>query len=179
MKVFFDFEFTGLTQNTMPISLGLVDENGASFYAEFTEAKSEHFTEWINENVLPGLRFADIYESAPLLDFEHHDMKANRHKVMRALIEWLSQYEQVQMWGDCLAYDWILFCELFGGAMNIPAHVSYIPLDIATCLYVQGYDPDVNREEFSGLEAGKRKHNALWDAKVIRAIYFKLFSSKV
>lgn len=35
MKLFFDTEFTGLTQNTSLISLTIVDENDRTFYAEF------------------------------------------------------------------------------------------------------------------------------------------------
>ena len=37
MKVFFDTEFTGLHQNTTLLSIGLVAENGRSFYAEFMD----------------------------------------------------------------------------------------------------------------------------------------------
>ena len=37
MKIFFDFEFTGLTMKTTPISLGMVTEDGHKFYAEFTD----------------------------------------------------------------------------------------------------------------------------------------------
>ena len=37
MKVWFDTEFTGLHKNTTLISIGLVTENGKTFYAEFTD----------------------------------------------------------------------------------------------------------------------------------------------
>lgn len=52
MKVFFDTEFTGLHKNTTLISLGCVDENGRTFYAEFTDYDKSQVDDWINENVI-------------------------------------------------------------------------------------------------------------------------------
>jgi hypothetical protein len=69
-----------------------------------------------------------------------------------------------------------LFCDLFGGAMNIPNNIYYIPFDLSTYLKVFDKDPDVNREEFAGIEG--KKHNALHDAKVIRACHNKLFGAE-
>jgi len=40
---------------------------------------------------------------------------------------------------------------------------------------IKGVDPDVNRENFAGLDLGNTQtHHALWDAKVIKACYDKL-----
>ncbi len=169
MRVFFDTEFTGLHQATTLISIGLIAEDGHTFYAENTDHDTKQVNAWINENVIPHLRFADMYSSAPKLDTEHHAMKAGEVRIATDLAAWLAQYEHVEMWGDCLAYDWVLFCSLFNGAMNIPAHVYYIPFDLATLLKAMGIDPDVNREEFAGITGNK--HNALHDAKAIRAVY--------
>jgi hypothetical protein len=88
------------------------------------------------------------------------------------LYEWLAQFDSVEVWSDCLAYDWVLFCDLFGGALNIPKNIYYIPFDICTVMKVEGFDPDVNREEFSGITGSK--HNSLHDAKVIKACYEKM-----
>ena len=74
----------------------------------------------------------------------------------------------VEIWSDCLAYDWVLFCQLFGGAFGIPKEIYYIPFDLCTLLRAKGIDPDVNREKFAEMEGGE-KHNALWDARVIKA----------
>ena len=37
MKIFFDTEFTGLHKNTTLISIGMIAEDGKTFYAEFTD----------------------------------------------------------------------------------------------------------------------------------------------
>lgn len=172
MKVFFDTEFTGLQKNTTLISIGCISEDGRTFYAEHSGYDAKQVDEWIRENVIAHLRFTHQHESTPKLDLEHHAMKGDRYDIRNALHEWLEQWESVEMWSDCLAYDWVLFCDLWGDALAIPKNVYYIPFDLATLLKVKGVDPDISREEYAGLPNGT-KHNALWDAKIIKACYEK------
>lgn len=180
MKVFFDMEFTGLHQNTTPISLGACSENGRSFYAEFDDFDESQVDEWIQENVvdklvLPTLNPLDV-GLTPNTTFVIGDKETIRD----ALSEWLAQFNAVQMYSDCLAYDWVLFCQSWGHAFDIPENVSPAPhdinQDIARFLGISDKSAmfDVSREEFAGLEANGKKHNALWDAQVIRACYTKM-----
>jgi hypothetical protein len=172
MKVFFDMEFTGLHQKTTPISIGCVSEGGDKFYAEFTDYDHSQMNGWIVDNVLAHLRRTD---NSVFAIGDHHDLFVvdNQRYVAIHLAEWLAAYETVEMWGDCLAYDWVLFCELFGGAFGIPKNVHYIPRDLSTLLEANGVDPDVDRWQFSGLTTESR-HNALVDAIAIRACHHKL-----
>lgn len=67
------------------------------------------------------------------------------------------------------AYDWVLFCDLFGGALHIPSHIHYIVRDLATLLLCKGMDPDTDRfamafGEHNPPPAGLARHNALADA---------------
>jgi hypothetical protein len=80
------------------------------------------------------------------------------------------------MWSDCLSYDWVLFSQIWGHAFNIPKNVYYIPFDICTVFKMKGIDPDVSREKFGCGEVYNEmpKHNALWDARVIKMCYEKL-----
>lgn len=177
MNVYWDCEFTGLHQRTTLISIGLVTEDGRSFYAELTDYDKTQVDDWIQGNVIDNLLFGDLRLDG--YGINKREVKDNAREVSRYLSEWLDCVgckEAIEMWGDCLAYDWVLFCELFGGAFKIPANVYYIPFDICTLFQAGGVDPDVNREKFAGLEDSpeKVKHNALWDAKVIKACYEKL-----
>lgn len=192
-KLFFDTEFTGLHHLTDLISIGIVSECGRTFYAELTDYDPLQVDKWLQENVISKLRFSlppegespyyiakrsknnripsDLYSGYSL------EVQCNMITLKDELTKWLGQFGEVEMWSDCLAYDWLLFNRIFGDAFDIPNNVYYIPFDICTMLKMKGIDPDVNRGEFAGVvEADKAsKHNALWDAKVIKMCYEKLF----
>lgn len=185
MKVFFDTEFTGLHQSTTLISIGMVSEDGRTFYAELNDYDEKQIDEWLSTNVIANL----LFEAPPEGQQEHWmqskvsperslhqawnlEMRGNREEVKNGIEEWLTQFDQVEVWSDCLSYDWVLFNQLFGHAFNIPKNVYYIPFDICTLFKIKGIDPDINREEFSGFEG--EKHNALHDAKVIKLCFLRL-----
>jgi hypothetical protein len=161
MNMYFDCEFTGLQQNTTLISLACVAENGDEFYLATHEFDHSQVNDWIRKNVLDNL--LDEVEFV------------SREELAKRLAEWLSKFDHVEMWGDVLPYDWMLFCELFDAedtAERLPRNVYYIPFDIATLMKIKGIDPDISREEFSGVKGAK--HNALRDARVIKACYDNL-----
>lgn len=176
MKVFFDCEFTGLHQKTTLISIGLVAEDGRSFYAELDDYNQSQVDEWIRENVIANLLPQDTEYNMGRTGANDWTVLGDRKEVAYLLEKWLSQFDTVEMWSDCLSYDWVLFCDLWGHALNTPKIIYYIPFDIATFLRVAGADPDVNREKFARMEDSpeKVKHNALWDARVIKACYERL-----
>jgi hypothetical protein len=169
MKVFFDTEFTGLHQKTTLISIGCVSEDGDTFYAELTDYDRSQINDWIQTNVIDNLSILPRLVSADDKDMR---VSGNKATVRHYLEKWLNQWESVEMWSDCLAYDWVLFCDLFGDAFSIPQNVYYIPFDLSTLLKIKGIDPDIGREEYAEMPEGD-KHFALWDAQVIRACYEK------
>lgn len=177
MNVYFDTEFTGLHQKTTLISIGLISEDGKTFYAEFGDYDHLQIDEWLEENVLNSLRF-HCKQGKGWCNSGTHEGKTevygNSEFIKQCLEDWLSQYKKVDLWSDCLSYDFVLFNNLWGHAFNIPKNVYYIPFDICTVFKMCGIDPDINREDFSGLTESAQKHNALWDAKVIKACHEKL-----
>lgn len=189
-KLFLDCEFTGLQQKTTLVSIGIVSEDGREFYAELDDYDRSQVSPWIEENVLDNLNFKGD-RSVAYAEGERVSYQEPREKIVEALRRWLSQFESVEVWGDVLAYDWILFCELFDPenqdtAERLPRNVFYIPFDISTLMRMKGIDPDISRESFSGFdrdpagialleqEPKESKHNALFDARIIRACYKKL-----
>ena len=170
-KVFFDTEFTGLHKATTLISIGLVTEYGGVFYAELTDYNREMIGPWLQENVINNLFEPEGRPYHPTARPPYY-YKGDKVDIANALAEWLEYLGPVEMWSDCLAYDWVLFCDLFGSAINIPANVYYIPFDICTIFWERGIDPDISREEFA--EATGDKHNALHDAMMIKACFERL-----
>ena len=172
MKIFFDTEFTGLHQNTTLISIGLISEDNRTFYAEFNDYDIAQVNRWVRENVIPFLQFAEIQTLTPTLALKSYAMKANRQMIRILLSEWLSQFEAVEMWADCPAYDWVLLGDLFDGSLNMPSHISKNAFDVATLLNVVGIDPGIDRKAFCGLSEMKL-HNALDDARLAKICYQK------
>lgn len=175
MKLFWDCEFTGLHQQTTLISIGCVSENGKQFYAELDDYDTSQLNPWLMENVVSKLwiQNPEIHASKHVAYFV-----GNVPDIADRLRYWLYGLgPEVEMWGDVLAYDWVLFCQLFGGAMNIPANVYYIPFDLATLMKIKGVDPDINRQEFAGMLIGDKNHNALFDAQTTAFCYWKLMAT--
>lgn len=210
LKVFYDAEFTGLHKDTTPISIGLVSESGAYFYAEFTDYDQSQINDWLDENVIQKLMLTDKeegYRTAASFNNKsltrisrpaNFTVKGNKEMIKSELMGWLANESacaegvQLQFFVDCYAYDWVIMNDLLGlngSALEIPAYVNYIPIDLSTALYMHGIDPDISREEFAGdfevnriknllpfstWNAEDIKHNCLWDAHICRACFTKL-----
>ena len=186
MKIFFDTEFTGLHQNTTLISLGCVDENGYYFYAEFNDYDKNQVDDWIRNNVIKNLEFKN--NSVKTKNYNETDyntgnskMIGNKNFIKSYFLSWISDYDEIEFWSDCLAYDWVLLCDLISGSgLNLPENINYIPFDICTLFKIKNIDSDINREEFikdriKNIPIQESKHNALWDSYVIKECYEKLY----
>lgn len=176
MNLYLDCEFTGLKQKTNLISIGIVSEDNRYFYAEFNDYDKSLIDDWISSNVLKKLKFrSDITQYVSKQEkilFNNYsvEIKSDTKEIVKELERWLSQFEKVEIWSDAPSYDWVLFCELFEGALKLPSNIFYLPFDIVTLFKLKNIDPDINREEFARLNS-EDKHNSLWDAKVIKACY--------
>lgn len=192
MNLYFDTEFTGLHKGTTLISIGIVSEDSRFFYAELNDYDKEQIDDWLQQNVISNLKFAPPkngeYEYSVMSRHENNpigdpinkgynmELRGSTKEVSEALKEWVSQFEDIKIWSDCLAYDWVLFNHLFGHAFNLPESIYYIPFDICTLFEIKGIDADISREEFINNSIYGIKHNALYDAKVIKACYEKLMN---
>ncbi len=180
MKIFFDTEFTGLHQATTLISIGCVAEDDREFYAEFTDYDRDQIdkiSDRARDEVL-GLVYKSDKNWA-YTDGAHTGRAGDRAYIAGELELWFASFGEVQMVSDCLSYDWVLFCQLWGHAFNIPANVSPAPRDInqdiANFLGIDEKSAfEVDRNKFCNLDDRSITHNAGWDARVIKACYEKM-----
>ncbi len=214
MNVYFDTEFTGLVPDTTLISIGMVDDEGAKFYAEFTDYNRSLCDDWINQNVIANLIFSkrgplvlkkqyisgnvncfdEDLKRAGIVNDNPRNMfvRGGRDYISRHLRAWLSEIpERVQLISDVCHYDMSLLCNLFGGAFYLPENVNPVCYDICQELHYlelpqrdidawsladkMFYNFDLSREKYlisNGIDLPKgAKHNALYDAEVIKIIY--------
>lgn len=199
MKIFFDTEFTGLHKDTTIISIGLIDENGRTFYGEFSDYDESQCDNWIRENVIKHLKWS---KEGPVEDFVNIYVNSweafgSKEYIKIVLSEWLSKYDYVDLVSDCCHYDMVLFIDIFGDAWSIPDVVNPachdINQDIAKYFDISEKEAfDLSREKFiekvnidrqdeqNNFDISEEekiiniegdKHNSLYDAKVIREIY--------
>lgn len=199
-RLFFDTEFTGLHKNTTLISIGIVSECGKKFYAELTDYDKTQLNDWLNKNVIANLYLTDEFfgnpkpihgsneldKTKPIAFWDDEDLyvRGDKEFLKKELTNWFrwlaehqENFEKFEIWSDCLAYDWVLFNDIFGTAFDIPKEVYYIPFDICPIMLEANVDPDINREEYAfdgKIPEDVRKHNALWDAEIIKKCFDRL-----
>lgn len=198
MNFYFDMEFTGLHQHTTPISLGITTDDKHYFYAEFTDFDRSQVNDWIQENVVDKLRLInkpdsedDYYEASRHTDNPEGEciynsynvtLAGTREEISKELKKWIQQFgnEPIQFVSDVCHYDFVLLCELFGGALNLPHNVCPFCKDVNQMLgdVFKGdyhYAFDINREEFIKFKPDK-KHNARHDAIVIKKVHQRIIN---
>jgi len=191
MNLYFDTEFTGLQKDTTLISLGIIAEDGHCFYAKFTDYNQEQVNDWIEENVLAKLELSK--EITDLYDV--YEVEGTKEEIKEALLYWLGELDDTHfdLVSDVCHYDMVLFIDIFGGAFDLPEFISPacydINQDISYSTRSMSEAFDVNREELLKdlvensiddiyyemlpiLELSEdSKHNSLYDAIIIKALY--------
>lgn len=105
----------------------------------------------------------------------------SKEDVREELREWLANFgDDIQFVSDVCHFDFVLLINLFGNAFDLPKNVSAschdINQDIAKHYGISEREAfDKSREDIVMELCGKpiegRKHNALYDAEVVKAIY--------
>lgn len=113
-------------------------------------------------------------------------MNGDKKQIKEELLRWLEQFDDaIQFVSDVCHYDFVLLVDIFGNAFNLPEFVNPschdINQDIARYHSISDFDAfDMCREDFIDSHGmfvdvdplvPNSKHNALYDAKVIKLIY--------
>lgn len=137
-KIFFDIKFTGFHKLTTPISIGLYSEDGRSYYAEFSDfdkyqinERTKKFTDYL---ILEGYNFISDYkpkDDSVLVLGDHLLVK-------ETLLDWLTPYKEngIEMWGDGISFQWVIFISIFGNIYEAPDYVLKNPMDLKTTLNI-------------------------------------------
>lgn len=142
-KIFFDTEFTSLNKDADLISLALVKETGESYHVR-CDFDYKKCSDWVKENVLPNL---------PEKRLDMNELKA------------FIGIEPTEFWAYAGHYDWVLFCELFGGARSMPQNIYWLPKDWCDLAAQNGFPYDQNPLE---LFPQKGTYGALEDALALK-----------
>lgn len=108
-RFFLDTEFieSGPSRPIELISIGIASERGERFYEISSEFNAGRASEWVQTNVLAKLGPIEKRFALPL------DRIAERVKLFIG-------DAMPEFWGYYCAYDWVLFCMIFGSMLDLP-----------------------------------------------------------
>lgn len=189
MKYFFDTEFIeGFSQPLLfgkrrhfidLISIGIKCEDGREYYAVSNEFNTMDANEWVHDNVLPFLYDGDGEKRDPKVWKSNATIaKEIRQFVLSPLSkkydkipDTLPKEDETQFYAYFSAYDWVLFCSLFGSMSELPEHFPQYCNDLKQMMKDKGlskaWKDRVCPEPMMA-------HHALEDAKWNKKLYDKL-----
>lgn len=168
MKYFYDTEFIEDGKTIDLISIGIVADDGRSYYAISTEFKAKKASQWVKDNVLAHLPERRVNLSdpsvSPRVKSESLAWKS-RAQIKTDLLRFIVPVDgaKPELWGYYADYDHVALCQLFGTMMDLPKGWPMYTRDIKQ-LCVERGDPKLP-------EQGKGEHHALADAQWNKQAY--------
>lgn len=165
MRFAFDTEFNCTDNKTIDlISIALVSDTGLEYYAVSTEFDLARCDEWLHQNVLIQLPKID---SGSLIGAPGGFRSPNPNRKwkprgeiandIRCLLT--SQSTAPELWAYFASFDFVAFCELFGGMMRLPTGVPQYVMDLRQRMTDLGVKKSDLPSQKNGL------HDALEDAR--------------
>ena len=176
MRIFYDTEFLEDGKTIDLISIGMVRDDGAEYYAiancprligSWLARIGEH--EWLLANVVPSLPLR--VEPVPTQgggiwnyvtwNKDHPDyVHVKEREVIAAEVrDFILAKPDPELWADYCAYDHVALCQLYGRMIDLPQGLPYFTHDLRHALGPMTDPPPM---------PGAREHNALDDAREVR-----------
>lgn len=153
MKAFFDTEFieNGTQHFPQLVSIGIVREDGAEYYAEF-EVDWSLANQWVLDNVAPKLKGGDMIKT----------YAQAREEIL------LFCGDSPEIWAYFADYDWVIFCGIFGRMVDLPRGWPMYCRDLKQLMWHLCISNKDLRE--AGL-SNENAHDALDDARWNKRVY--------
>jgi len=159
MKYYLDTEFAETGSDHSPtidlISIGLVAEDGREYYAESNEFAIFNCNDWVRANVIP------------LLGPEEH--RKTRATIRDEIAAFVGGDLLAEFWAYYADYDWVAFCWLWGGMIDLPHGFPMLCMDLQQW-WIQCGRPEIKPTDPTDA------HNALADAHWNRQLYQAIYS---
>lgn len=162
MKYYYDFEFLDTGREVMPISIGVVAEDGREFYAVWDDALDVcRMDEWLMGKVAPQLPIDP--DDNRYLDLSARDVKSS-YEIREDLLKFFDEGDgKVELWGWFVAYDHLCLSQIWGKMIDVPAPIPQFSNDIRSL--ASWHDIKKFPVQVSG------NHNALEDARHNKVVF--------
>ena len=150
MRFYYDTEFLEDGKTIDLISIGIVADSGAEYYAVNKDADWDRIEqdEWLSRNVTPHLGPWDLRK-----------FKSQIALGVSAFIKDNSDGDPTELWAYYSAYDHVALAQLFGKMIHLPKHIPKYTNDLKSHADWHGWD----LPKQTGTE-----HHALADARWVR-----------
>ena len=159
MQYFLDTEFHEDGKTIDPISIGIVAMDGRELYLGNNEAELHRASPWLWHNVIPKLP-----------SYSDKAFWQSRAAIKQSLLAFFEGDKQrgdkIEIWTYFGAYDWVIFCQLFGCMIDLPSHLPKFDMDIRHLRRSLG-DPPLPKQI-------EEEHVAIHDARWNRTAYLSL-----
>ena len=145
MRIFFDCEFIEDGRTIELLSIGIVREDGATYYAEVAETDRSRACDWVKANVIPNL-------TGPVL---------TRAQIAQDIVTFAG--ETPEWWAYYADYDWVALCQIYGRMIDLPDGWP---------MYCRDLRQHLDENGFAHISQPDSNHNALDDAKWVRTTWF-------
>lgn len=182
MKIWYDTEFheRGANHPIELISIGMVREDGAEYYACNKGVKwfALFANEWLRENVLANLpgKVIDYHNGGGTFEPDRSEVWKHRTDIAADIVEFCAEgigftpygpADRAQLYAWYADYDHVVLSQLFGRMIDLPKHMPMYTRDVKQM--VDMLAPDLRFAQQEGTE-----HNALDDARDCRAKWLAL-----
>lgn len=166
MKYFFDTEFIETPGSIELISIGIVSEEGRTYYAESTCFDERRASDWVKENVITKLRWYGNEFSKKGYCNSGTQFTGTPQEITEVFgtLDLISQTvrsfigkDKPEFWAYYADYDWVVFCWLFGSMIDLPEGWPMYCRDLKQWCDQLG-NPDLPKQDGN-------EHHALADAK--------------
>lgn len=149
MRYYLDTEFDETEDHLVLLSMALRSEDGRELYLVSADFNAVLCNPWVRVNVLPHLDALPANHTGP------KDTFAEQVELF------LCHDGNPEFWGYYCAYDWVLFCRLWGGMLRMPSRFPKVCYDLKQIadVLLPGIDFKADNPEENP------KHNALADAR--------------
>lgn len=170
LNIFFDTEFIEKPNTIQLISIGIVDKNGREFYSVSSDYNYDDANPRVQEHVIKPM-YEKYLEEHSAVNFNainkymnpvpeemhnfHRKIGKSNKDIAKDVLNFVGD-DYPEFWAYFGAYDWVVFCWLFGPMVDLPDHFQMYCHDIKQLMDMYKLDK---------LPYPENEHNALADAK--------------
>ena len=173
--VFVDTEFTGEHGKTTLVSIGLVTLDNKKLKINLNDYDNSQVTGWLKKNVLSKI---------------NKKKSLNSESAYKKISKFLNNYASgekihlvtsgktldITLLFDLYKYSKLKLKRKFHWLHDLPYYLNHNShLDLSTMIYFSKFR-NIDKEKFANLQLKSKRHDALYDALVVRACFLKLIN---